>query len=159
MEKICLKAPSYNSPPIWTYTFSICLYENPQTPHFYDFRIFERVPEPQNQHYLSFETPGYFNHFKQKPNHFWNNIIVGNLGMLEKMGATKAQRPVLWILENLGYGINIFLETWNGNLAICWNREEKPYNHKTTKPYKHKTIKQWNHKTNKKARKPTIKKP
>ena len=31
----------------------------PTNPHFYYFGTFERVPEPQNQYYLSFETPGY----------------------------------------------------------------------------------------------------
>ena len=31
----------------------------PQTPHFYDLGTFERVPEPQNQLFLSLETPGY----------------------------------------------------------------------------------------------------
>ena len=31
----------------------------PETPHFYDVGIFGRVPEPQNQLSLSFETPGY----------------------------------------------------------------------------------------------------
>ena len=32
----------------------------PKNPNFYDFGAFERVPEPQNQYYLCFETPGYF---------------------------------------------------------------------------------------------------
>ena len=31
----------------------------PQTPHFYDFGISGRVPEPQNQLFLSLETPGH----------------------------------------------------------------------------------------------------
>ncbi len=31
----------------------------PRTPHFHDLGIFGRVPEPQNQYYLSFETPGH----------------------------------------------------------------------------------------------------
>ena len=30
-----------------------CLYENPQTRHFYDFGTFGRVPEPQSQYDLS----------------------------------------------------------------------------------------------------------
>ena len=41
----------------------------PQTPHFYDFGILERVPGAQNQLFLSFETPGYLNKFKKNP---WN---------------------------------------------------------------------------------------
>ena len=40
-----------------------------ETPHFYDFGIFGSVPEPPNQYYLSFETPGYLT--KMKNNH-WN---------------------------------------------------------------------------------------
>ena len=30
-----------------------------QTPHFYDFGIFEPVTKPQNQHHLSLEAPGH----------------------------------------------------------------------------------------------------
>ena len=50
MEKKCLKALSYCCAPFWTYNFSICLWQNPQSPHyhFYDFGISERVLEPQN---------------------------------------------------------------------------------------------------------------
>ena len=69
MEKLCLKAPQYHSAPIWTYNFSICECENPQTPHFHDFGIFERVPEPQNQYYLSLETPGHSKQSQKIPNH------------------------------------------------------------------------------------------
>ena len=57
MEKICLKAPLYCSVAIWTCNLSICLYENPQAPRFYDSGTFGRAPEPQNQYYLSLETP------------------------------------------------------------------------------------------------------
>ena len=31
----------------------------PQTPHFYDFGIFESVAKPQNQLFVSLETPGH----------------------------------------------------------------------------------------------------
>ncbi len=41
----------------------------PNNPHFYDFWIFGHVPKPQNQLFLSLETPGYLN--KTKKNH-WN---------------------------------------------------------------------------------------
>ena len=40
-----------------------------KTPHFYDFGIFEPVTKPQNQHYLSLETPGYSKKINQNP---WN---------------------------------------------------------------------------------------
>ena len=38
----------------------------PQSPHFYDFGAFERVPKPQNQLFLFLETPGYLNKIKKK---------------------------------------------------------------------------------------------
>ena len=38
-----------------------------QTPHFYDFGIFEPVTKPQNQHYLSLETPGYSKKINKNP--------------------------------------------------------------------------------------------
>ena len=41
-----------------------------QTPHFYDFGIFEPVTEPQNQLFLSLETPGYLKKIKQIPGIF-----------------------------------------------------------------------------------------
>ena len=39
----------------------------PQTPHFYDFGILGRVPEPQNQLFLSLETPGHLKQIKKIP--------------------------------------------------------------------------------------------
>ena len=64
IENICLKAP------IWTDNFSIWLWENPQIPHFYDFKIFGRVPEPQNQYDLSYETPEASNESKKNTKPF-----------------------------------------------------------------------------------------
>ena len=40
-----------------------------QTPHFYDFGIFEPVTKPQNQHHLSLETPGHLTKTKKQ---LWN---------------------------------------------------------------------------------------
>ena len=51
------KAPWNYRGTLCAYNLSISLLENPQTPHFYDFWIFGRVLEPQNQLFLSFETP------------------------------------------------------------------------------------------------------
>jgi hypothetical protein len=42
-----------------------------QTPHFYDFGIFEPVTKLQNQHALSLEAPGHLK--KIKKNH-WNDF-------------------------------------------------------------------------------------
>ena len=47
------------------------------THHFYDVGIIERVPEPQHQYYLSFETLGYLKSSKKQSevisgkNYFW----------------------------------------------------------------------------------------
>ena len=49
-----------------------------KNPHFYDSGIFGRVPEPQNQYYLSLETPGYLKQFK-KSQLVSNNISFINI--------------------------------------------------------------------------------
>ena len=46
-----------------------------KNPHLYDFGIFGRVPEPQNQYYLSLETPGYVKQFKKQLWIICENII------------------------------------------------------------------------------------
>ena len=46
-----------------------------QTPHFYDFGIFEPVTKPQNQLCLSLETPGHLNKIKKDP-HFQKHIFL-----------------------------------------------------------------------------------
>ena len=38
-----------------------------QTPHFYDFGIFEPVAKPENQLFLSSETPGHLKLIKRNP--------------------------------------------------------------------------------------------
>ena len=42
-----------------------------QTPHFYDFGIFEPVTKPPNQHDLSLETPGHFKTNQENTCLFW----------------------------------------------------------------------------------------
>ena len=44
----------------------------PKNPHFYDCKIYGRVPAPQNQYYLSLETTGYFGKYKKPQKHFQN---------------------------------------------------------------------------------------
>ena len=39
----------------------------PPNPHFYDFGVFERFPEPQNQLFLSLETPEHLEKQKKSP--------------------------------------------------------------------------------------------
>ena len=41
-----------------------------ETPHFYDFGTFERVPGTQHQLFLSLETPGYLKQIKNPPGDF-----------------------------------------------------------------------------------------
>ena len=55
---------------------SICLYENPQTPHVYDCRIFQRVIPSQAQLCLSLEAPG------KIPTRFWKHYFT-TLNILE----------------------------------------------------------------------------
>ena len=49
---------------------------DPQTPHFYDFWIFEPVTKPQNQLYLSLETPGDLKKNKKIQNLFKNYDVI-----------------------------------------------------------------------------------
>ena len=53
-----------------------------QTPHFYDFRIFEPVSKPQNQFFLSLETAGHLKQIKKKPWNILNTIFI-NVEILE----------------------------------------------------------------------------
>ena len=55
----------------------------PETPHFCDFGIFGRVPEPQNQYYLSLEAPGYAKTNREDPWRILENIMSINLKMLD----------------------------------------------------------------------------
>ena len=67
-----------------------------QTPHFYDFEIFEPVAKPQNQLSLSLETPGHLKSLKI-PQALKTNIFLqisdfwkpGDLTILEKTGTEK----------------------------------------------------------------------
>ena len=43
----------------------------PSNPHFYDFWIFGRIPEPQNQYYLSLETPRYLKKSQEMSSSCW----------------------------------------------------------------------------------------
>ena len=52
----------------------------PQTPHFFDFGTWGRVPEPQNHYYLSLETPGHLN----KSRNPWHIFVKYDLLNLKK---------------------------------------------------------------------------
>ena len=55
----------------------------PKTPHFYDFGILGRVPEPQSQLCLSLETPGHLKEIKKSLEHFKTYYVFFNLKVLE----------------------------------------------------------------------------
>ena len=54
-----------------------------QTPHFYEFWIFEPVTKPQNQLFLFLETPGYLKTSEKNPQTFFKHMIVIHLEMME----------------------------------------------------------------------------
>ena len=125
-----LKAPGNYSASIWINNFSICLWENPQTPHLPDFGIFEPVTKPPNQLFVSLETPGYLKEIKKSPWNIFKNIVFIKLGILnihvltvlEKTGAENGEYPPNKNLENLGYEINIYRtrkHEWNMFSIIC----------------------------------------
>ena len=74
----------------------------PQNPHFYDFRTFERVLSSPNHLFLSWETPGHLKQIKKNPHvfaksYFYKSQNVGNLNVLtisEKAGVEKSRRSV-----------------------------------------------------------------
>ena len=47
--------------------------------HFYDFGISGRVPEPQNQFYVSLGTPRYLTNSKKIPGRFLGKHIFANV--------------------------------------------------------------------------------
>ena len=55
----------------------------PNNPQFYDFGIFGRVPEPQNQYYLPFETAGYLKEIMKTSKPLFENIMFVNPKMSE----------------------------------------------------------------------------
>ena len=86
-----------------------------QTPHFYDFGIFEPVAKPQNQLFLFLETPGHRKQNKENSN-IVQNIVFINIGILNfsifrKDGHREMMKIRLKNFNNLVYGINIFLKT------------------------------------------------
>ena len=55
----------------------------PESPSFYDFRIFGRVPGSQNQYHLSLETPGYQKQIKGNPCNIFQHSIFGKFNVSE----------------------------------------------------------------------------
>ena len=75
---IGLKAPGNDSGQFWSNHFSILLCEGQK--HFHDFGIFGRVQTPQNQHYLSLETPRHLKQIKKIPWLILNTYYVCKYG-------------------------------------------------------------------------------
>ena len=85
-----------------------------------------------------------------------------NIWNLWKDRRRKCRRPISWPLKNIGYGRNMFQNTWNGMLVICnkcfptktlnafWNFEIlKTRNQETKKQILHETKTLWNQQTKK----------
>ena len=90
----------------------------PETHNFYDLGIFERVLSSQNHLYLNTikKTPGTCEkliHLKM--------IEIKSFDNVRKDGRRKFPPIRLIKSLNLGYGANLFLKTWNGNLVNLWN--------------------------------------
>ena len=94
----------------------------PRTPHFYNLRIFECVPEPQNQLFLFLETPGHLKKSKKQartifdfvykfPNFEQTNILTS----LEKTGAEQSDSPCKKILKALEMGS---ISSWKHDMEI-----------------------------------------
>ena len=102
----------------WSYYFSICLWENPET--LISMISFGRVPEPQTQLWLSVETPGHLNKIKKIPGTcsehivFYSSLNLGQpcLSILEETGAAKIPPTHL----DLGNGVTPFIVP-DGNSA------------------------------------------
>ena len=107
-------------------------------PSFLWFRDFWTSPWAPKPTILSLETSGHLSTINEKQIISTNTtLIISSFGEhvfenLRKEWLRKSRRSVWQFLENLGYGINIFQKTWNGNLVNLWNQETmKP---KTKKP-------------------------
>ena len=98
-----------------------------QTPHFYDFGIFEPVTKPQNQHYLSLETPRHLNEIKKIPGPFSNNMIFANGKLLETHNSDifgKGGHRTMMKIRRIKFQkawicISYLPKTCNGNDVIC----------------------------------------
>ena len=116
----------------------------PPTPHFYDFGTFGRVPEPQNQLFVSLESPGYLKN-QENPWNILKNMIVVNLKMsethflsiLEKGGRRKMMKIRLIDFENLIYETNIFrisVKETEGSFESLKPRNQETKKLRTKKP-------------------------
>ena len=98
----------------------------PSFPWFRDFRTCPWLPKPILSIFGDTRMPQLI---QEKPDTFLKHIMWGNLKMLKIMfcifrkgrGTEKSWRPVLKLLENLEYGINIFQKAWEGMLVI-WDQ-------------------------------------
>ena len=89
----------------------------PQTSHFYDFRVFGRVPEPQNQLFLSLETPAYLKQSRKNPGMFSKIICLQiskfwkSQGLALKRRAPRNDEDPLNKILKYWMGINIYQKT------------------------------------------------
>ena len=101
-----------------------------KTHHFYDFWIFEPVTKPQNQYYLSLQTPGHLKKIMGNLQHFRGIYVFINLwilklqhfNMFRKVGHRQIREiihlGIQYTFGNVAYGITLFQKTRNDMLVI-----------------------------------------
>ena len=111
-----------------------------KTPHFHDLGIFEPVTKPQNQPFLSLETPGPLKESRKSPKHF-SNIMFYESRKLEtpkcwhfrkdghrKLMTIRLNKSSKWRIWDQylsktmnGMLVVFYQKTWNGILRI-WDQ-------------------------------------
>ena len=73
-----------------------------QTPHFYDFGIFEPVTKPQNQLFLSLQTPGHLKESRKIPKHLQRSLwAFPFFGFMLKMDRQTPLTPQFFLVRVL----------------------------------------------------------
>ena len=90
----------------------------PNNTRFYDFEIFEPIAKPQNQLFVSLETPGCLNKSRNCPEHVqkycfckYHFLELQVFANCRKHGRREMMKIRLNNLENLGFEINVHQET------------------------------------------------
>ena len=96
------------------FNFSICLWENPQTPHFYDFGTFERALSSQSQLFFIFggtRIPEKSRACQNITTNMFTDLEISgthNVDNFRKDGRRKTMKIHLKNLWNLESEINIY---------------------------------------------------
>ena len=73
---------------------------------------------PWSPVFMASIIPKYFQKYSSSKNIIFAYTDFKKMSNLEKTGTDKWWRSVQEILENLGYGTNIYLKTWNEILEL-----------------------------------------